>query len=125
MDTVLLGRALARLGAPDKLVHLYAFTIRYLDLLHREYARLRTAMKARAFRLRGDRHSWRSIGWLFGMLMVRSVERAERIMAAMRCRGFDGRLWSLQDDSRFGRADGVFAVAATAGIALLVAVACL
>jgi cobalt/nickel transport system permease protein len=125
MDTVLLGRALARLGAPNKLVHLYAFTIRYLDVLHREYARLRTAMKARAFRLRSDRHTWRSIGWLFGMLMIRSIERAERITAAMRCRGFDGRLRPLQDDSPFRRADAVFAVTSTGSIALLMVIASL
>ncbi|MBB5047418.1 cobalt/nickel transport system permease protein [Rhodopseudomonas rhenobacensis] len=122
MEPVVLGRAMARLGAPEKLVHLYAFTIRYLDVLQREYARLRTAMKARAFSLRADRHTWRSVGWLFGMLMVRSIERAERIMAAMRCRGFDGRLWSLQDDGGFRRTDGVFALASTAGLALLVVV---
>uniref|UniRef100_Q07Q72 Cobalt ABC transporter, inner membrane subunit CbiQ n=1 Tax=Rhodopseudomonas palustris (strain BisA53) TaxID=316055 RepID=Q07Q72_RHOP5 len=125
MDTVVLGRALARLGAPHKLVHLYAFTIRYLDVLNREYARLRTAMKARAFRLRSDRHTWRSIGWLFGMLMIRSIERAERITAAMRCRGFDGRLWLRQDDSPFGKADGLFTLASTGGIALLIVIASL
>ncbi|ABD87506.1 cobalt ECF transporter T component CbiQ [Rhodopseudomonas palustris] len=125
MDSVLLGRALARLGAPHKLVHLYAFTIRYLDVLHREYQRLRTAMKARAFRLRSDRHTWRSIGWLFGMLMVRSIERAERITAAMRCRGFDGRLWPMQDDSAFRKPDAVFALVSTAGIALLMVIASL
>lgn len=125
MDTVLLGRALARLRAPAKLVHLHFFTIRYLDVLGREYARLRTAMKARAYHPRCDRHTWHTIGWLVGMLMVRSIERAERIMAAMRCRGFDGHFRPLQDDSRFGRPDGLFALAATAGMMLLIVVASL
>lgn len=123
MDTVTLGRALSRLGAPDKFVHLYFFTIRYLDVLGEEYRRLRTAMKARAFRLTAGRHGWRSLGWLFGMLMVRSVERAERITEAMRCRGFDGRLRSLRDDGPFRRQDRVFALVSTAGLVLLIAVA--
>ena len=122
MDLVTLGRALSRLGAPDKFVHLYFFTVRYLDVLGEEYQRLRTAMKARAFRLTIGRHGWRTLGWLFGMLMVRSVERAERIVEAMRCRGFDGRLRSLRDDGCFRRQDGIFALVLTAGLVLLVAV---
>lgn len=122
MDTVALGQALGRLGAPEKLVQLYLFTVRYLDLLQREYSRLRTAMKARAFAMRGDRHTWRSVGYLFGMLMVRSVERSERIVAAMRCRGFDGTFPALDQPTRFRRPDGVFALASLAGMVLLVTI---
>jgi len=91
MESVTLGRALARLGAPERLVHLFLFTVRYIEVLDREYRRLRLAMRARAFRPSTGLHCWRSIGYLFGMLMVRSLERAERIDAAMRCRGFAGR----------------------------------
>ena len=97
MESVTLGRALARLGAPDRLVHLFLFTIRYLDVLEQEYHRLRLAMRARAFQARTGLHCWRSVGYLFGMLMVRSLERAERIDSAMRCRGFTGRFPSLDD----------------------------
>ncbi|RAU22842.1 cobalt ECF transporter T component CbiQ [Paramagnetospirillum kuznetsovii] len=98
MDVVRLGRALSRLGAPRRLVHLFLFTIRYIDVLDREYRRLRLAMRARAFRPAAGLHCWRSVGYLFGMLMVRSLERAERIDAAMRCRGFTGQFPSLEDD---------------------------
>ena len=92
MDAVVLGQALARLGAPERLVHLLLFTVRYVSVLEREYSRLRLAMRARGFRPRTGLHCWRSLGWLVGMLMVRSIERGQRIHAAMRCRGFDGRL---------------------------------
>lgn len=119
VEPVALGRALTRLGAPDKLVHLYLFTLRYLDVLQREYRRLRLAMQARAFTPGANRHTWRVYGWLFGMLMVRSIERAERVVAAMRCRGFDGRLRPLREDAGFRRGDGVFVLASTLGAALL------
>jgi cobalt/nickel transport system permease protein len=122
MDTVALGQALRRLGTPEKLVHLYLFTVRYLDVLHREYRRLRTAMKARAFTMRSDRHTWTSIGYLFGMLMVHSVERSERIVAAMRCRGFDGTFPIMDEPSRFQRPDGVFALASLAGMVMLMTI---
>lgn len=90
LETVALGHALHHLRLPDKLIQLFLFTIRYIDLLGREYQRLRQAMRARAFVARSDWHTWRSYGYLFGMLLVRALARAERVQAAMRCRGFDG-----------------------------------
>ncbi|MFV0358778.1 cobalt ECF transporter T component CbiQ [Tropicimonas sp.] len=116
MEPVTLGHALFRLRVPEALVHLMMFTIRYIDVLRGEYLRLRQAMKARAFRPRTDRHSYRSFGYLLGMMLVRSMERSERILAAMKCRGFTGRL-PLIDDLRLTGADAAFA----AGFTLLLA----
>ena len=97
LEPATLGHALGRLRVPQKLVHLFLFTVRYVDVLDAEFTRLRQAMRARAFVPRSDRHSWNSFGWLIGMLLVRSLERSERILAAMKCRGFDGRLYLLED----------------------------
>ena len=108
LDASRVGHALHRLHAPASLVHLLLFTVRYLGRLEEELARLRNAMRARAFRPRTDRHTWRSLGQLAGMLLVRSAARAERVMQAMRCRGFTGRLHVL-DELRWRAADGVFA----------------
>lgn len=120
LGPVRLGRTLARLGAPDTLVHLLLFTVRYLDVLNREYHRLRTAMRARGFRAGANRHTWRCIGWLFGMLMVRSLERSERIAAAMRCRGFTGRFPVLSDDRPLTGRDRAMGLAGVAVLAALV-----
>lgn len=120
MAAATLGGALARLGVPERFVVLLLFTIRYVDVLNQELARLRLAMRARAFRPNTSLHTWRSMGWLVGMLLVMSVERAERIHAAMRCRGFTGR-FHLLDDSRAGALDWGFAAAHVASAALLLA----
>ena len=119
ISTVTLGHALQLLHVPAALSHLLLLTVRYLDVLGAEYARLRRAMTARAFRPRTDRHTWRSLGWLFGMLLVRSFERAERVLAAMKCRGFTGRMPTLHD-LRFRPADGFFALAGAAMLCGLV-----
>ncbi|CAA7626172.1 ABC-type cobalt transport system, permease component CbiQ and related transporters [Candidatus Terasakiella magnetica] len=121
LEVVALGRALARLGAPERLVHLFLFTVRYLDVLDREYRRLRLAMRARAFRPATGPHCWCSIGYLFGMLMVRSLERAERIDAAMRCRGFTGRFPCLHEEAESGPGalDWGVGAASTAAVTLL------
>jgi len=121
LDATALGHALHHLHVPDKLAHLLLLTVRYLDVLHREYLRLRAAMKVRGFRPRMDRHTYRAFGYLVGMLLVRSFDRAERILAAMRCRGFRGHFYLL-DHFALSRADLWFA---TAGILLLAALALL
>lgn len=95
LEVSTLGHALHHLHVPAKLVHLLLFTVRYIAVLQREYQRLRLAMTARAFVPRSNWHTWRSYGYLIGMLLVRSLERAERIQAAMLCRGFHGHYYLL------------------------------
>ena len=61
-------------------------------------------MKMRGFRPRMNWHTYRTYGYLVGMLLVRSLERSERIVAAMKCRGFRGRFYLL-DHFAFSSAD--------------------
>ena len=114
LDIVTLGHALRHLYVPEKFAHLLLFTVRYIDVLEREYQRLSAAMQIRGFRGRMDRHTYRSYGYLVGMLLVRSLGRAERIVAAMKCRGFRGRFYLL-DHFHYSRVDAQFGLA-TAGI---------
>jgi len=90
-----LVHALSHLGVPDKLVHLFFFCFRYLHVIHEEYHKLANAMKIRGFRPRTDRHTYRSLAYLVGMLLVRSFDRSARILDAMKCRGFKGEFYIL------------------------------
>jgi cobalt/nickel transport system permease protein len=95
VDPVRLGHALHRLFVPEKLVHLLLFTIRYIDVVHHEYDRLVQAMRVRCFRPRLNGHTLKTYGYLFGMLLVNSLDRSDRVVAAMKCRGFRGRFHTL------------------------------
>ena len=119
MDAVTLGHALGHLRVPHKLALLLLFTVRYLDVLQREYRRLRASMKVRGFRPRMNRHTYRAYGYLIGMLLVRSFDRSERIVAAMKCRGFRGHFYLLNHFC-YSRRDLPFCLA---GILLLVLLA--
>lgn len=119
MDFITFGHALRHLRVPEKLVHLLLFTVRYVDVLHGEYLRLRTAMKVRGFRPRVSWHTYRSFGYLVGMLLVRSLDRSERILAAMKCRGFRGQ-FHLLDHFAFSVRDVWFGVVAGVVLAALV-----
>jgi cobalt/nickel transport system permease protein len=107
MEVNTLGHALSHLRVPAGLSHLFLFTVRYLDVLHREYLRLRWAMKVRCFHPRMDRHTYHSYGNLLGMLLVRGYDRSERVLAAMKCRGFQGRFYLL-DHFSFQTRDVIF-----------------
>ena len=86
-----LGAALHSFRVPDTLIRLLLTTARYLGLIRGEALRLTEAMRARGFRPGTNRHTWQSYGWLLGMLLVRALDRAERVEDAMRARGFSGR----------------------------------
>lgn len=108
LEPTVLARALRGLNMPERLVHLLLFTVRYVDVLDQEYQRLRTAMRARGFRPTNSRHTYVSFGYLIGMMLVRALERSERILNAMRCRGFSGRL-SLETGGKLTAGDVAFA----------------
>ncbi|MFA5120530.1 cobalt ECF transporter T component CbiQ [Zavarzinia sp.] len=110
LEPVRLGHALRALGVPLRLVQLFLFATRYVAIFREEMKRLREAMRARAFTARSNRHTWRSFGNLAGMMLVRSLERAERVEEAMRCRGFSGRLPAIGIHAAH-RGDGAFALA--------------
>jgi cobalt/nickel transport system permease protein len=88
---VALGHALASLRVPTRLIHLLLFSARYVDLIRAETARLRDALRLRGFRPTTSRHTLATLASLAGMILVRALERAERVDEAMRLRGFSGR----------------------------------
>lgn len=97
IETVILAHALRDFRIPDKLILLLLFTLRYIEVLHQEYLRLRQAMQIRAFRPQLNSHTYRSIAYLIGMLLIKSFDRSERMMVAMKCRGFHGKFYLLHD----------------------------
>jgi cobalt/nickel transport system permease protein len=115
---VTLGQALHNLRLPDKLCHLLLFTYRYLYVFEDEYRRLVLAMKIRGFRPRTNLHTYRSYAYLAAMLLVRSLDRAERVFAAMLCRGFHGTFYSLKSFS-WHRRDGIFLAVSLLALSVL------
>ena len=119
MEPAHLGFALDRLGIPQKLTHVLLFMVRYIEVIHKEYHRLRDALRLRGFRPGCNRTTFRTFGYLIGLLLVRSIDRSERILDAMKCRGFRGRFYVLAP-FRFAAPDVIFTVAAGACAVLLI-----
>ncbi|MBL7176222.1 MAG: cobalt ECF transporter T component CbiQ [Desulfobacteraceae bacterium] len=99
MPVVTMGRAMRELYVPEKMVHLFFFTNRYIHTIHMEYNRQMNAIKIRGFRPGTNVHTYRTYAYLVGMLLVKSHYRAERVRAAMLCRGFRGKFYDLREFS--------------------------
>lgn len=89
-----LMRAARFFRCPVLLVELTMIIYRYLFLLLEEGQRIRTAQVAR-LGYAGFRSGLASSGILGGMLLLRTYDRAERNMLAMRSRGYQGVLPGL------------------------------
>ncbi|GAK59882.1 cobalt transport protein [Candidatus Vecturithrix granuli] len=75
-------------------------------------------MKLRGFHPGYNRHTFTMYGYLVGMLLVKTLDRAERIVQAMKCRGFRNRFLTLTP-LQFTRQDGALSVVYSVMILLL------
>ena len=91
-------RALRDLRVPRLLVATVFFTYRYFFVIGDEALRLMRARDSRSAALPGRRAGgtvwWRAgiLGHMVGSLFARSLDRSERVYAAMQARGFSGEL---------------------------------
>jgi len=88
---------LRQLWVPDVLVAMLSFMYRYIFVLWNELEKMRTARKARTFGSGGFRFRWKTSAEMIGMLLIRAMERAERVHGAMCARGWDGRVRTLEE----------------------------
>lgn len=88
-----LGAAMERLGIPRVFVVQLLFLYRYLFVTSDQAVKMR-----RSVELRSGRHSLglRAYGSMIGHLLLRSMDRAERVHRAMVARGFDGEIRVLR-----------------------------
>lgn len=91
-------RGLRGLKVPRILVATVAFAYRYLFVIAEEASRLMRARESRSAALPGRRAggslTWRArvLGSMVGSLFARSLDRSERVYAAMQSRGYAGEL---------------------------------
>ena len=112
-----LMRAARFFRCPVLLVELTMIIYRYLFLLLEEGQRIRNAQVAR-LGYAGFRSGLASSGILGGMLLLRTYDRAERNMVAMRSRGYQGVLPGLASAPIAGRDWLALAIGATLLLAL-------
>lgn len=100
-----IGAALLSFKVPRVFVMQLLFMYRYLSVLMEETGKSLRAYQLRNIEGRGiDRKAW---GSLVGQLLLRTIDRAQRIYQAMLCRGFRGELHRFRR-KKAGIGDGVY-----------------
>lgn len=89
---------LRRLKVPAVVVAILAFMYRYVFVVWDELDKMRTARKVRNFSGGSLWFRWKTLSQMIGMLLIRSLNRAERIHGAMLSRGWDGEVRWLDDE---------------------------
>lgn len=103
--------ALRQLHIPKVLVTVILLIYRYLSVLMEEVHRMSQAYSLRAPAQKGLHiKTW---GPFVGMLLLRSMDRAQRVYESMCIRGFQGEFY-LTGRKRFGWADGIYLAVWTA-----------
>jgi cobalt/nickel transport system permease protein len=90
-ETFDLFAGLRRLHVPAVVTTLLMLTQRYILLLSEELTRMSIARKARGFRgARNlmDRYGLKVLAFTAGMVLVRSLDRADDIYEGLKCKGF-------------------------------------
>ena len=99
--------ALDKLGTPRVFVVQLVFLYRYMFVLLDEAARMVRARSLRTFE--GGGSGIKAYGPLVGQLLLRTMDRSQRVYLAMCCRGFDGEIRILKR-LRFGPVEIGFTV---------------
>jgi cobalt/nickel transport system permease protein len=89
-------RTLQAWHVPDLLLAMLSMMHRYSVVLWNELNSMRTARRARLFKSTTIRTRWLSNARMIGMLLIRSLTRAERIHSAMMARGWNGTLHDFE-----------------------------
>jgi cobalt/nickel transport system permease protein len=115
-----LCHSLRRMGCPARLVQIILLTYRMNFALAGETESVRYALAARNFRWRVSRRGLSTIGTAIGSILVRSLDRADRLYSAMLARGYDGQIRCLPTRG-VNRSDVAKTLACVAIAAMLIA----
>ncbi len=97
--------AMSQIGVPKPIVIQILFMYRYLHVLLEEFLKTNQAYNLRSFKTAGIHYkAW---GSLLGQLLLRTMDRAQRIYQAMLCRGFDGKV-PLRSAARWTKKDHLY-----------------
>lgn len=91
---------LRRWHCPATLIAILSFMHRFSFLLWHEVERMKSARRCRSFGAGGLWFRWTVHAQVIGMLLIRSLRRAERVHSAMLARGWDGRVRLLEEPER-------------------------
>jgi len=90
LGVVKLARTLEALGVPKKFSLMMLLSYRYIHSVREEYEKISKAAKLRGFEPGFNLKTYRTYGYMLGMLTLKTYFKARQVYKAMLCRGYGG-----------------------------------
>lgn len=91
--------AATSLGMPQPILRVLLVTWRYVQVMYRTIEDFRIALRLRGFRNRVRWQTYVAMSNVIGTLFVHGFDHTERVVHAMRARGYHGRIVTLEETS--------------------------
>lgn len=88
MNKSLLLQALCRLPLPEKLLHLFVLTVRYISVLGDVHKKMDMAMRARRYQPKLNSRTLFIASQRVALLLIHALVKAEKTEMALKARGF-------------------------------------
>ncbi|MBC7333587.1 MAG: cobalt ECF transporter T component CbiQ [Actinobacteria bacterium] len=95
-------RALRKMYLPKMIVSVIFLMYRYVFLAREEFRVGRLSIESRTFS-RAYKSFNKKLSFLFGNLLIRSIDRAENVYRSMESRGFDGNFYILDEENNLSK----------------------
>lgn len=93
-----LAAGLKSLKFSESLIVILLFCARGIDIFESEYRRMKEAAKLRGFEMKANKRTYQTVAAVIALLFVRAVRRSRVLDDAMKLRGFDGHIRTLNHE---------------------------
>ena len=93
-----LAAGLKALRFSESLIVILLFCARGIDIFESEYRRMKEAAKLRGFEMKANKRTYQTVAAVIALLFVRAVRRSRVLDDAMKLRGFNGQIRTLNHE---------------------------
>lgn len=97
-------RGLYILKFPDAFISSTYFTIKMIETLTSDFKNIKTVLRSRGFRAKTNMFTYYTFGNVLGMLLVKSIRKAQTLKDSFISRGFRGKIY-LNEEFNISRND--------------------
>ena len=93
-----LATGLKSLKVSENLIVILLFCARGIGIFESEFRRMKEAAKLRAFEMKADKRTYQTVAAVIALLFVRAIRRSRVLDDAMKLRGFNGQIRTLNHE---------------------------
>lgn len=104
-DEFSIAIAMQRLRLPHQFTAIFFFTAKAIFLIKREFSLFKNTLHVRGFTPKTNLLTYKTMAGFVGILVIKALERSGWLQKAMRLRGFNGEIYTLEDHLAYTKYD--------------------